>query len=244
MAVNFLLWARRAARDVKVLVVAMDEVSFDFLDALTPGSIAMYPQKSSERQHAVKAGQWGDDIFKHEALVRPDILLSILRQGYKLLWTDVDMVWLRNPLPLLPDTRANAIAAEVMVQQDGKAKNKCTCFMFLDCTPLAINLIDLWKREIVETKVAQNQVAFSKPLVQMVDAGLRMEILPDEVMPPGSNIFDDGFMKANYDRYHNKLRVVHNNWIIGHDAKRDRFRQADLWRVDDWDLPTCERRTS
>lgn len=64
-----------------------------------------------------------------------------------------------------------------------------------------------------------------------------------QVMPPGLNIFDDGFMKANYDRYHDKLRVVHNNWIIGHDAKRDRFRQADLWKVDDWDLPNCERRT-
>lgn len=31
------------------------------------------------------------------------MLRHILKQGYTLLWTDSDMVWLGNPLPLLPD---------------------------------------------------------------------------------------------------------------------------------------------
>ena len=45
----------------------------------------------------------GDDTFKSQVLIRPSILLHILKQGYTLLWTDSDMVWLGNPLPLLPD---------------------------------------------------------------------------------------------------------------------------------------------
>lgn len=61
-------------------------------------------------------------------------------------------------------------------------------------------------------------------------------------MPPGFKIFDDVFMEENYDRYHEKLLMVHNNWIIGHDAKRDRFRKSGLWEVEDWEFPTCQRR--
>ena len=44
----------------------------------------------------------GDDTFKSQVLIRPSILLHILKEGYTLLWTDSDMVWLENPLPLLP----------------------------------------------------------------------------------------------------------------------------------------------
>lgn len=68
-----------------------------------------------------------------------------------------------------------------MLQLDGYPANKCTCFMFLDCTPKAIKLIELWKLEIMETSVSQNQLAFQRPLAQMQDAGLRLEILPEEV---------------------------------------------------------------
>lgn len=45
----------------------------------------------------------GDETFRSQVLIRPKILLHILNQGYSLLWTDSDMVWLDNPLPLLPD---------------------------------------------------------------------------------------------------------------------------------------------
>lgn len=56
-----------------------------------------------ERHHAIQAGEIGGDTFKSQVLIRPHVLLRILNQGYTLLWTDSDMVWLRNPLPSLPD---------------------------------------------------------------------------------------------------------------------------------------------
>ncbi|CAN0422236.1 unnamed protein product, partial [Hapterophycus canaliculatus] len=68
-----------------------------------------------------------------------------------------------------------------MLQIDGKPINKCTCFMYLDSTPNAMLLLDLWKQEIVNTAVSQNQMAFQKPLVHMEGAGLKLQILPDEV---------------------------------------------------------------
>lgn len=58
---------------------------------------------TQERHHAIQAGRIGDDTFKAEVVIRPQILLHILNQGYPCLWTDSDMVWLENPLPFLPD---------------------------------------------------------------------------------------------------------------------------------------------
>lgn len=37
--------------------------------------------------------------------MRPSILSHILAQKFTVLWSDSDVVWLDNPLPLLPDTR-------------------------------------------------------------------------------------------------------------------------------------------
>ncbi|CAN0411584.1 unnamed protein product, partial [Scytosiphon promiscuus] len=51
---------------------------------------------------SVKAGQFGDSIFAKMVLVRPKILQSILNQEYAVLWSDSDIVWLDNPLSLLP----------------------------------------------------------------------------------------------------------------------------------------------
>lgn len=51
------------------------------------------------------------------------ILLNILKQGYTLLWTDSDMVWLRDPLPLLPDLNdPTAVRLCGPLQGDGGVK--------------------------------------------------------------------------------------------------------------------------
>ena len=57
-----------------------------------------------ERKHATVAGQFGDPAFAAEVLVRPSILTHIMNQGFAVLWSDSDIVWLGNPLPLLPGT--------------------------------------------------------------------------------------------------------------------------------------------
>ena len=45
-----------------------------------------------------------------------------------------------------------------MLQVDGKRANKCTCFMYLEDTPNAMQLLEMWKHEIVSTRAEQNQV--------------------------------------------------------------------------------------
>lgn len=52
--------------------------------------------------HATQAGTFGDQEFKAQVLIRPDILIAVLAQGYAVLWTDIDIVWLADPFPLFP----------------------------------------------------------------------------------------------------------------------------------------------
>ena len=61
-------------------------------------------------------------------------------------------------------------------------------------------------------------------------------------MPPGSEYFNDGYIEVDKPADRDKVLVVHNNWIIGHDPKRKRFQDNGLWEVGDWEFPTCERR--
>jgi hypothetical protein len=49
--------------------------------------------------------------------------------------------------------------------------------------------------------------------------------LPRELFPSGKAFFSPSFAGAP--------AVVHNNYIVGHDAKVDRFKQRGLWLVDD-----------
>ena len=49
--------------------------------------------------------------------------------------------------------------AEVMLQHDGNAGNKCTCFMYLQPTDLAKELLVLWKQSILDSDAFEDQVS-------------------------------------------------------------------------------------
>lgn len=63
-----------------------------------------------ESPHAVGAGAFGNAIFKQHTTLRPSILSSILKQGYRILWIDADTVWLGDAFSVLPDPRRNQTA--------------------------------------------------------------------------------------------------------------------------------------
>lgn len=65
---------------------------------------------------------------------------------------------------------------------------------------------------------------------------------PSQAMLPGSMAFSEEYVRNNYALLKDGLLIVHNNRIIGHNPKRERFRMAGLWEVDDWEFPTCQRR--
>eukprot|EP00752_Nemacystus_decipiens_P012355 g10952.t1 len=227
-AINFFRAARKVVNDVKVLWVATDEVTFDFVDTLTPGCAALFPASSSKRHHAEPAGKWGDAEFKAQTVIRPHILLHILKQGYTLFWTDVDMVWLANPLPALPDPR-DPKSAELMLQLDGEPGNECTCLLYMKPTHIVKRLLVEWMKSIRDDLEAiQDQDAFQPPLERAEEAGLRVEHFPPDSFPSGKQFFNHTFVDDYAHGYYPNITIVHNNWIIGHSDKKERGETTTL----------------
>ncbi|CAM9206713.1 unnamed protein product, partial [Hapterophycus canaliculatus] len=243
MAVNFIMSVQRHS-NAKVLFVAMDEVAFDFMDDLEPGTVVMFPVKTgSVRKHASRAGEFGDASFAAEVLVRPSILSHILAQSFTVLWSDSDIVWLSNPLPLLPDAYDPSdvrAGSEVMLQHDGADHVACTCFMFLKPTVGSHKLLALWKKHMIDQKSDKNQKPFQAPLQAMVEVGLNVRYIPNEVMPAGRDFFNVGPVDDYAKVVHPQARIAHNNFIKGHEKKMNRFQRYNLWWVEGMHFPECD----
>ena len=73
----------------------------------------------------------------------------------------------------------------------------------------------------------------------MRHAGLRVDFLSPEVMPAGKHFFDHVYKEEYVQLYHERAQIVHNNWIEGHKAKKERFQQYHLWSVEGTSFPEC-----
>ncbi|CAN0301406.1 unnamed protein product, partial [Ascophyllum nodosum] len=238
LATNLLRSIQRVS-DAKVLWVAMDDVAFDFMDAIAPGCTVMFPFNGTVVPHATKAGAFGDDVFKAEVLVRPHILQAILKRGYPLLWTDSDMVWLRNPLTVLPKVN-DTNGADLMLMIGGQPEHLCTCLLFMKPVPAAKELLVLWEKEIIKIHAKQDQATFVHPVVLELFQGMKMDIFSNESFPPGRRYFDHPFQEN--DPAHDNVFVVHNNNIKGHDEKVKRFKEYNLWDLGNASIPQCGER--
>ncbi len=85
------------------------------------------------------------------------------------------------------------------------------------------------------------QGPFQRPLTE--ERELRLQYFPKERFPPGNIFFEhpyeEGYPQLDYE----DIVIVHNNWIVGHDSKRERFQQHHLWNVGDNAFPSCRNST-
>lgn len=73
----------------------------------------------------------------------------------------------------------------------------------------------------------------------MRGVGLRVDFLSPEVMPAGKDFFDHAYEDTYVQLYHEHTMIVHNNWIVGHENKKERFRLHHLWSVENISFPEC-----
>ena len=70
--------------------------------------------------------------------------------------------------------------------------------------------------------------------------GLKVEYISDDVMPHGKAFFSDMYVEGYSEIVHPKAKIAHNNFIVGHEKKKDRFRRYHLWFVEGTYFPECE----
>jgi len=244
LGINLLLSIKKNS-DSKVLFVTMDQVAFDFMDEISPGCVVMYP--SGYESHSIAAGaissrnnEKSREIFSSQVTVRPLILKYILESGYSVLWTDSDEVWLTNVLESLPDIN-DPSSSDVKVMYDGSESNICSCFIFLRKTNLSIELMTSWHENIINNKFVMDQPALRGPLHLLIEQkNLKVDFFDTDIFPEGKKFFDHDYEENYINKYHPKAIIVHNNWIIGHENKKNRFIDYNLWNVDEkMSFPHC-----
>jgi len=104
MLMNFLCNLERVGGRDHVVVAALDQMMYEWgLREGLPVFLAGTAQteSSSPASDTSEAGVYGGNVFKSVTKSKSRVVLEVLKAGYSVVWTDVDITWFVNPLDAL-----------------------------------------------------------------------------------------------------------------------------------------------
>ena len=211
---NWFWYFQRHQLTVPVIVIAEDEVCFKKLRELIDNNRYSVTIESNGSNNTENAIDFGGKEFNKLVGERPAHILRKLEQGYNVLYSDTDSVWLRNPFPHLVGD------FDIWAQMDSDVQH-CTGFLAIKCNNRTLTFIEKWKSHMVElSKTTNDQIGFQ----QIDKSKVRIKGLNTDLFPAGFQYFKE----PNITKYANTV-VVHNNFIVGHDRKKERFIKFNIW---------------
>ncbi len=175
-----------------------------------------------------KASVYMSKDFIRKMNIRTDMILDALQAGYTVLHSDIDVVFLQNPMPLL-----NEVPPEVDVAPlwDESAYNAG----FLLVRPTA-NAIWIYNRSRDLTKKNSNlddQTALNTAIRENIRSHKGVvKKLDGRHFLNGKAYFENTRRMFAGDNPCGECVVVHNNWIVSEEAKIYRFKEHHMWAVD------------
>lgn len=165
--------------------------------------------------------------FVRKMNLRTRMILEALKLGYNVLHTDVDVFFYRDPFDDLPCQDGSCDAA---ILWDGVVHN--AGFLYVHSTPSAILLYEDMQKT-AETTGKDDQTALNDALHRL-GKKISFITLPIKKYACGKYFYElrrnsgDG-LPADYVK---DVVVVHNNWIVGIEAKVYRFKEMQQWYYD------------
>ncbi|GAM28636.1 hypothetical protein SAMD00019534_118120 [Acytostelium subglobosum LB1] len=194
---------------------------------------------SSDTVYGEQPESYGGVGFRAICNEKPLVVLDVLKRGYNVLWTDTDIVWLSDPFTAFQQA---AYAAgidyqrdiDLIIQQDDD--DVCAGFYYIRSNATSISYMEqviAFLNPIVDDQISMRK--FLKELATPAVSGapqtgkLRVFKLPRTTFPNGTAYFNLKLpQRANIEPV-----IIHNNCIIGHRSKRERFIDYGLWMIDD-----------
>jgi hypothetical protein len=170
------------------------------------------------------ASRYGSTAFKRKTHLKTIIILEALLLGLQVLITDVDIVFLKNPLPYL-----TCYTCDIELSSDGAEGN--SGFYLARPTPAAIKLhCEAWNQGLVKPEFS-NQKAIDRNMEKMLrNKQINVNNLDRRLYPNGRVYFEKGKRMFKGDNPCTNCIIVHNNWIISSAAKVYRFKECGLWK--------------
>lgn len=206
---NFIFFLRRAGVR-HFVVVAEDAQSFQDLLKYYPNHAMRFPILLPDgNSHEYKTPGYVAIVSR-----RPSLLLSLVADGLEVLYSDIDTVWKPGVLDGLFN---NCNDFDILAQYD--QASYCTGFMYLCPSKTTYHFLGLWS-ESLRRNPGINQ-AFFNSLAKC--AHLKVHGLDRYRYQSGREYFKMGRNKSS-------AVMIHNNWIVGAQRKKDRFIGDNLWR--------------
>ncbi|KAL7547462.1 hypothetical protein ACHAWF_010755 [Thalassiosira exigua] len=219
------LRCRKLVADMTVMADDGDEQYIPDLSCLSWKTV--FPE--SEEQKKIGALGYRQQGYMAMMSHRPSVVQYELEKGHDVIFSDIDVIWKKNPLPFFQDR----MAANIWAQRDGTTKEGrdylCPGFMVFRSDPTTIALIDKWRSKL-EGEEKYNQKPFNKLLQQNED---KMNIVA-KTLPPELFVTGDLYFKQMTDDERAGAVIVHGNGgKSGYQTKVDRFKKFGLWRPAD-----------
>ena len=254
MLMNFVCNLRELGLADNLLVAALDEDLYRF--AFTQGLPVYYEDTSDIGKDVDTAAcHFGTPCFRQFTKFKSRAVLHVLKAGYSVLWTDVDIVWFGDPLPALvavgPGTlpiqsnEPNATLAGTGIRRINSGfyfarSDEKTIAAFgaivahaatttLSEQPSFYDVLCGERGQLVANK--SNSIEAVRGREECVwTNGLRTVFLPRDEFANGAAF---SFWSAkNVRKACGKCVILHNNWISGKDAKESRLVENGFWYYD------------
>jgi hypothetical protein len=182
-----------------------------------------------QNKEAVKA--FGDLQFRALMFQKTAIVKDVLDLGYRLLFQDVDVVWMKDPLPYFLTPSYQRFDARFMY--DGQNKMHAplhvnTGFFWLNPTPKTIRFWNavLMHYDLILASGSQQKVV-NQIIVGHLFKGLKVNILPEKDFANGHLFSIRSTVRLPKDPY-----VIHCSWTHNIEHKIKKYKFAGLWYLD------------
>ena len=207
-----------------VLIITEDDLSYNYLKKVIPVvHLTRATSNRSSSRTALLPAKYGSRAFMKLTRVRGKYIRAILKEGYYVLWNDVDAAPLKNLEPFLPR------GYDVGVTDDSprasyNSGNFCSCFVFYKPSALTLAFVDSWLMLLLQPSRSHDQADFNKALrIAREASGLSMFLFPVHLFPNGQ-YFDAQAKTALW---------CHANFRVGRSAKRDFLQAHKAWFIHD-----------
>ena len=188
----------------------------------------LYGQNNLDFEHP---SSYGSEEFNKKVGIKLKIVTASLMLGFKILVTDVDVVFISNPVPFIPTND------DIMLQDDANGPQGDLCSGFYLALPTSASM-ELHKRtlDMTMTKSIIDQTALNIVIREMIEASgntLQVIKLNRDQFVSGKVYFEMGKRMFRGENPCHQVtcmtKLVHNNWIATKSAKIYRFKETGLW---------------
>ena len=167
------------------------------------------------------------NVFTHK---RANYILEFLQNGHNVLFSDVDTYWFENPFAYFEQGYEYDIYSQADHLPPGFLV-LCSGFTYFKASQKTLKFVQIWISRLASTyPLRRDQLVFNEVISQEMKRrrGVKVKVLDPKKFVSGRYYFDEDWRSQNPDV---KPVVLHNNWVIGHDVKVERFKQIGKWFI-------------